>query len=50
VEGEPGLADMAETTGGRYFHATSTRDLEAVVAAIDRLEAAQAGPLTGERL
>jgi len=50
VEGEPGLADMAETTGGRYFHASSTRDLEAVVAAIDRLEAAQTGPLTGERL
>jgi len=49
-EGEPGLADMAETTGGRYFHATSTADLEAVVAAIDRLETAEAGPLTGERL
>ncbi|ACL71155.1 VWA domain-containing protein [Thioalkalivibrio sulfidiphilus] len=50
VEGEPSLADMAETTGGRHFHVTRSADLEAVIATIDRLEAAEAAPPGGERL
>ncbi|QKT03078.1 VWA domain-containing protein [Ectothiorhodospiraceae bacterium 2226] len=33
-EDEPSLAELAAASGGRYFHAASTRDLEAVVAAI----------------
>ncbi|OOG23365.1 hypothetical protein B1C78_11495 [Thioalkalivibrio denitrificans] len=50
ADDEPGLADMAATTGGRYFHAASTRDLEGVLEAIDRLEAPAAPTLSGERL
>jgi Ca-activated chloride channel family protein len=32
------LKDIAETTGGRYFHATSTDALERIYAEIDRME------------
>jgi Ca-activated chloride channel homolog len=35
---EGSLKELAETTGGRYFRATSTRSLERIYATIDELE------------
>lgn len=35
---EATLKEIAETTGGRYFHATDTKTLEKVYAEIDKLE------------
>lgn len=35
---EPGLEELARTTGGRYFRASSTREFDEIYTEIDRLE------------
>jgi len=46
---EPGLMDIARTTGGRYFRASSTKEFEQIYSEIDKMEKTEIkGPSTHE--